>query len=125
MKNLLRILVLLIIVVAVVGVSMFLMDQNTNYNQNDSVPPVSQGEEIVNTEILEPVSGESNLLESGDVVIPESGEVVEISGDLNEEVLESGDAAEVKEDEIIESGEVLESTEILESGEMASGELAA
>lgn len=117
MKNLLRILVLLITVAVVVAVSMFLMEQNKKYERNDSVPPVSQNEQISNTEILEPESGENDVLESG--------EVVEISGDLNEEVLESGETTEIKEDEIIESGEVLEPAEILESGEMASGELAA
>lgn len=121
MKNLLRILVLLIIVAAVVGVSMFLMDQNKNYDQNDSVPPVFQSGEVANTEILEPESGENDVLESGEVV-EFSGD---LSGDLNEEVLESGDITEVKEDEIIGSGEILEPAEILESGEMASGELAA
>ena len=121
MKNLLRILVLLIIIVAVVGASKFLMDQNKNYDQNDSVPPVSQSGEVSNTEILEPVSGEDNVLESGEV--PEvSGD---ISGDLNEEVLESGETTEIKEDENIESGEAVEPVEILESGEMVSGELAA
>lgn len=117
MKNLLRILVLLIIVAAVVGVSMFLMDQNKNYDQNDSVPPVSQSGEVENTEILEIESGENDVLESG--------EVVENSGDLNEEILESGDVTKTTEDEIVESGDVIEPAEILESGEMASGELAA
>lgn len=121
MKNLLRILVLLIIVVAVVGVSMFLMDQNTSYNQNDSVPPVSQSGEVSNTEISETESGEDNVLESGEAA-KVSGD---LSGDLNEEILESGDVTEVKEDEIIESGEIIEPAEISESGEMASGELAA
>ena len=121
MKNLLRILVLLIIVAAVVGVSMFLMDQNKNYDQNDSVPPVSQSGEVSNTEIFEPESGEDNILESGEVV-EVSGD---LSGDSNEEILESGDITEVKEDEIIGSGEILEPAETLESGEMASGELAA
>ena len=121
MKNLLRILVLLIIVAAVVGVSMFLMDQNKNYDQNDSVPPVFQSGEVANTEILEPESGENDVLESGEVV----EFFGDLSGDLNEEVLESGDITEVKEDEIIGSGEILEPAEKLESGEMASGELAA
>ena len=117
MKNLLRILVLLIIVAAVVGVSMFLMNQNKIYDQNDSVPPVVQSGEVVNTEISEVESGENDVLESG--------EVVEISGDLDEEILESGDTTEADEEEIIESGEIIEPAEILESGEMASGELAA
>ena len=121
MKNLLRILVLLIIVVAVVGASMFLVDQNKNYDQNDSVPPISQSGEATNTEIFEPESGEIDVIESGEI-LEVSGD---ISGDLNEEIIESGEISEIKEDENLESGEIFEPAEILESGEIASGELAA
>ena len=116
MKNLLRILILLIVVAAVVVVSMFLMDQNKKYDQNDSVPPVMQSGEAENTESFENESGEQDVLESG--------EIVEISGDVNEEIIESGDVIETSDEEV-ESGEVVEPAEILESGEITSGELAA
>ena len=120
MKNLLRILILLIVVAAVVVVSMFLMEQNKKYDQNDSVPPVVQSGEVENTEIFENESGEKDILES-DEIVEISGDV---SGDVNEEIIESGDVIETLDEEV-ESGEVVEPAEILESGEIASGELAA